>query len=348
MAWSESPSAEIGRDHIHYSTPYLWSMNQLAEAFGCEPTEEAVLQYHNDHWAQLGGRLLKEVGYTALVIDDGYPPPGEALSLEQMSALSGCPVAHIQRLESLQERLIGEARSFDDFLERYVYELQTMRERGIAGAKSIAAYRGGLDIGEPAQADALAAFHAAREAHQRSGSVRLVDKRLLDYTLRTALEELARQALPLQFHTGYGDPDEDLRLANPLHLRPLFEDGRYRGAPIVLLHESWPFYREAAYLTAMYPNAFMDLSFAIPFLGFGEMLQFTRTVLEAAPAGKVMTATDSWGLPEHYWLGAQRARTVLARALEAMVSDGMLRTAQAEDLAQMVLAGNARRLYGLA
>jgi len=59
----------------------------------------------------------------------------------------------------------------------------------------------------------------ARWEVQEKGSVRLAQKPLLDTLLHVTFEEAARQELPIQFHTGYGDTDADMLLANPLHLR---------------------------------------------------------------------------------------------------------------------------------
>ena len=58
----------------------------------------------------------------------------------------------------------------------------------------------------------------------------------------------------MQFHTGFGDPDLDLRLANPLHLRPLFESEALRGLRIVCLH-CYPYVREAGYLASVLATA---------------------------------------------------------------------------------------------
>ena len=91
----------------------------------------------------------------------------------------------------------------------------------------------------------------------------------------------------------------------------------------------------------------MDVSFEIPHVEYGEMVRFTRAALSVAPASKVMCATDSTGLPEHYYLGARRARAVLARALEALVMDDVLRPTQAEQMAEWVTHRTARALYGL-
>ena len=63
--------------------------------------------------------------------------------------------------------------------------------------------------------------------------------------LDQALELANRHEMPVQFHAGFGDPDLDLRQANPLHLRLVLEDPRFVRVPIVLLH-LYPFVREGA------------------------------------------------------------------------------------------------------
>ena len=91
--------------------------------------------------------------------------------------------------------------------------------------KSIAAYRTGLDV-RPVSAEAARAGFEIIQRQPHPGPVRLADKDLLDFLLARALEVAARQRLPVQLHTGFGDPDLDLRLANPLCLRRQLEDAK--------------------------------------------------------------------------------------------------------------------------
>ncbi len=348
MFWTEALEPALGRDHVPHMAYYQWSMNQLAEEFGCYPDEQAVLEYHNTHRGDgLSARLLRKSHYDTLLLDDGVPGPERGVPRERMGELGRCGVGWLHRLELRQQQLLPESSRFDDFIERYRHELATLRERGVVGAKSIAAYRGGLEIGRPDEAAAREAFAALKETANRQGAVRIADKRLLDYTLHLALEQLARQGLPIQFHTGYGDTDEDLRLGNPLCLRSILEERRYWGAPVVLIHESWPYVREAAFLTIVYPHVYMDVSPEVPHLAYREMVQFTRAAFDAAPFSKLMVATDSYSIPEHYFLGAKRIRAVLGKVLGEMQSDGVLRAEQAERAAEQVLRGTARQLYGL-
>jgi len=128
--------------------------------------------------------------------------------------------------------------------------------------------------------------------------VRLAHKPLLDTLLHVAFAEAARQGLPVQFHTGYGDTDANLLLANPLHLRAVLEEDTYRGMPVVLLHESYPYTRQGGYLAALYENVYLDLSYGIPFLGYDEMIAFTAAACGVAPLSKLLYSSDAVGVPE--------------------------------------------------
>lgn len=77
-------------------------------------------------------------------------------------------------------------------------------------------------------------------------------------------------------------------LANPLHLRAILEHAGYRAMPVVLLHECYPYTRQGAYLAAVYENVYLDLSYGIPFLGYNEMLEFTRAAFDVAPYSKLL------------------------------------------------------------
>ena len=83
--------------------------------------------------------------------------------------------------------------------------------------------------------------------------------------------------MPIQFHTGLGDPDLDLTLVDPAALRFLFSE-RFRAAPIVLLHTGYPYVRSLAYCAAMFPNVYADMGESILFAA-GEATQIYRELL---------------------------------------------------------------------
>jgi predicted TIM-barrel fold metal-dependent hydrolase len=176
--------------------------------------------------------------------------------------------------------------------------------------------------------------------------VRLADKPLNDHLVLLALAVAERQQLPVQFHTGFGDADLDLLWANPLHMRPLFENGRYRHVPFVLLHAGYPYVRELGYLATLYSNVFVDVGLAIPFVTV-DIPALWSQLLGLTATSKILFSTDAYSIPDIYWLATRWGRWGLARALEAAMACGALTEAEALESAQAMLGGNAARLYGV-
>ncbi|HVD44770.1 MAG TPA: amidohydrolase family protein, partial [Rubrobacter sp.] len=234
----------------------------------------------------------------------------------------------------------------DDVREALATALDDVRGQGFVALKSIAAYRTGFEIREWPRKEAEDSFHEYRRS-AREGQARLVHKPLLDTLLHVAFVRAALQEVPVQFHVGYGDADTDLLLGNPLFLRPVLQRSDYRGMPVVLLHECYPYTRQGGYLAAVYENVYLDLSYGIPLLGYGEMLSFTRQALGVAPSSKLMYSSDGIGVPELHWISAIDGRRVIGEALGELVSQGELNLAAAEATGDDVLRANATRLYGL-
>jgi predicted TIM-barrel fold metal-dependent hydrolase len=85
-----------------------------------------------------------------------------------------------------------------------------------------------------------------------------------------------------------------------------------------------PYTREGGYLASVYEQVYLDLSYGIPFLGYSEMLAFTRAALGIAPISKLLYSSDGVGIPELHWSGAMNGRRVLGAALSELVEQGEL------------------------
>ena len=345
-AFTESADPGMPREHVATTALYRRLIRTLADFFDCEPEEETVFAARSERdGRQLASELLRSANLHALLLDTGFPPPEEVLPVPELGELGGCRAEPMLRLEVLMEDLLAEHDSLADTEETLTAALDDVRGRGYVALKSIAAYRTGLDIREWTREEAEDSFHEYKRAAE-AGSSRLVHKPLLDTLLHVAFEQAARQGVPIQFHVGYGDTDTDLLLGNPLYLRPVLQRHDYRGMPVVLLHECYPYTRQGGYLAAVYENAYLDLSYGIPLLGYGEMLSFTRQALGVAPSSKLVYSSDGIGVPELHWISAINGRRALGEALGEMV-DGELTLPEAEAVGESVLRGNATRLYGL-
>lgn len=346
--FTESPDAGTRAVDVASTTFYRRLVTEMAAFYQVPPTEEAVLAARAGQDAEaLTGRLLRAGDVAALVVDTGYPDPASALSVDQLARAGGCRTVSLLRLELTFQRLVTGCETYDDLREAVRSELTDARGQGWSGFKTVVAYRTGLDIRRWDPDDARIAFLAARSEVDATGTVRLGYKPLLDELLHVAFSVAADEELPVQAHVGYGDPDADLRLANPLLLREVLEEPAYRGMPLVLLHSCWPYVREGAYLAAVYGNAWLDLSFGIPFLSRGEMRQATRAALGAAPASRLMYSSDGARVPELHWMGARDGRRIIGEALAELVTDGDLTGDQARNTGCRVLRDNAWSLYGI-
>ena len=347
--FTESPDASIAEQHVPHTIYYLWMLRQLAAFYQCEQSEDAVIAAHNSMSAEtLLERLMTSAHMDTLVLDPAFPLPDECYSPQQMSQFGQCKTAKMFRLETLMQRLVVAHNDFDDVVAAYTAEISDIRAKGYCAFKSIVAYRTGLQIAEWSKDEAVASFQQARtEAVAKQQQFRIAHKPLVDYLLHIAFAQAAEQHIPIQFHTGYGDNDTDMRLGNPLHLRDVFERRDYQTMPIILLHESYPYTQLGAYLAAVYPHVYFDLSYTIPFVEKLEMLAFTRQALSVAPASKLMYSSDGINIPEMHWAGAIRGRNVLAQVLQEMVSADELDEQLAYSIATQILHDNAYRVYQL-
>jgi uncharacterized protein len=292
--------------------------------------------------AEVARRLLRASGISHFLIDTGLVRPG-LLDLAGMREMAGARVDEVVRLESVAEQAArtgdGSAAGFAD---RFAAALSA-QAAGAAGLKSIVAYRYGLDFDPEPPTTAEVATAAGRwlRAAEQTGRIRLEDPVLLRHLLWTGLE----QGIPLQLHTGFGDPDADLRRCDPLLLRDFLRLAEPRQVPIMLLH-CYPFHRGAGYLAQAYPHVYLDVGLAINYTG-ARAAAVVAESLELAPFGKVLFSSDAWGPPELHYLGALLWRRATARVLGDWVADGEWSQADALRVAEMIGGGNARRVYRL-
>jgi len=260
----------------------------------------------------------------------------------ELGRLAGARTQTIVRLEGVAERVAREGVSAAGFADAFRSALRA-EAAGAVGLKSIIAYRCGLDFDPTRPSDHDVAERAGAWLREigMTGRSRLTDPVLL----RFGLWEGAATGLPLQVHTGYGDPDLDLHRCDPLLLTD-FIRATEGICPILLLH-TYPFQRHAGYLAQMFPHVFIDVGLAVTFAGAAGT-QVVAESLELAPFTKVLFSSDAWGLPELHLLGSWLFRRAMSRVLGAWVAAGDWSLPDAERVVDLVGSGNARRVYGLA
>jgi predicted TIM-barrel fold metal-dependent hydrolase len=113
----------------------------------------------------------------------------------------------------------------------------------------------------------------------------------------------------VQGHTGLGDNDITLTKSSPSHLQAFIR--KYSSLPIVLLHASYPWTKEAGYLASVYENVYADIGEVFPFISKEGQENVVREILELAPTQKILWSTDGHWFPETYLLAIIQVREAL-------------------------------------
>ncbi len=312
---------------------------RLARYLGCEAGELASARAEASRdWPRYVTSLFADAGITGLVMDPSWPP-GAGERLDEYAALSSCSVHPMLRLDPLVDAAIEEGRTAQEIVDAVLARMEAAASDGYVAFKTILAYRTGLAV------DPEATLPEAEASLRSDGPVRRRGKALRDVLLRRALGAAADLGLPFQIHTGIGDSEIRIAEANPLLLEELLRTPEGRAARIVLIHGSYPWHEELAYMAATKPNVWADLSLFNLFspVTSGERL---LRMLDLAPATKVLLATDGYHQPELFWFGAQVLEDSWRYASAAMREHGA-RDAWLDDVRSMIFEGNARSLYSL-
>ncbi|WP_020495036.1 amidohydrolase family protein [Sciscionella marina] len=288
---------------------------------------------------EVNRRLLTASGIGRFLVDTGILG-APVLGPPAMAEASGARAGEIVRLESLAEGLAADGIGATAFARRFP-ELLAERSATAAGLKSIIAYRHGLafDPEPPAGHEVVRAAGNWLRARDRGGTARLADPVLLRFLLWCGIE----RGLPLQLHTGLGDPDLRLRHCDPALLTDWLERIERNRVDVLLLH-CYPFHRNAGFLAQVYPHVYLDTGLALTHLGARAEAVLAES-LELAPFGKLLFSSDAFGPAELHHLGALLWRRAMRRVLGGFVTEGAWSRADALRVARMIGAENAQRVY---
>jgi hypothetical protein len=303
-------------------------------------------------------RLLAASGTDTLLVDHGFRGD-DLLDLDELAAAAGVPVREVVRLEAVAEAVadsLTDPRSgtppeppaaigsgVGDYASAVAEEVRRRAAEAV-GTKSILAYRHGFDVdpARPSSAEVAVAAHRWLTRRGEDPSARRVTDPVL---LRHALWCGVDAGLPVQLHTGFGDPDEDLHRSNPALLVGFCRATEALGTPIVLLH-CYPYHREAAWLAQVFGHVYLDVGLASTYVG-RRASELLAEVLELAPFGKVLYSSDAFGLPELYLVAARAFRRAVADVLGGWAASGEAAETDVRRVAGMLAGNNARKLYGL-
>ncbi|KAK0236913.1 amidohydrolase 2 [Armillaria nabsnona] len=344
------------KDSVH-SLSCFRATSQLGQILGLdEPSWDDVKKKRNEmDYSDLCNLLMRPTGIQCLMLDDGLGGVAEMAEDWMWHRQFNCSVKRIVRIEIEAEgilvRMIKESDSVPMTLDKFTKELQnslsvSAASEDVVAFKSIACYRTGLNIATcNSEQEISDCFVMANKKYLADGKIRLAYKALNDHIVRVALEIAGEHNIPVQFHTGLGDNDITLAFSSPSHMQSIIK--AYPKTSFVLLHSSYPYTREAGYLTLVYANVFLDFGEIFPMVSAHGQRAVIRQMLEITPTNKILWSTDGHWFPETYYLGTVQARTALCEVLSELVANDDLTEVQAVKIVQDVLFHNSNRVYNL-
>jgi hypothetical protein len=334
-----SITTEAHGDAIHAartSLSHLRGVKQLALALQCAPTWEAVVSAIEHRRLEDYDKWIEQClfGLETVLVDDGLDSEDEVLPYSYLSRLTQSPCKRIVRIEQLAAQIIdshcedsispdSDVSEAEDVFNSVVKKFDETINKAIAdtevvGFKSVICYRTGLAI--PSKPDvalaslAFASIFSSRARDPDVGFRRLQHPGLNEFfvhRLAFLVSESEGFKKPIQFHTGLGDNDITLNKSSPSHLQEFIR--AYPKVPIILLHASYPFTREAGYLASVYSNVYADIGEVFPFVSRDGQEKIVRQILELCPWSKILWSTDGHWFPETYYLAIIQIREVLQK-----------------------------------
>ena len=294
---------------------------------------------------EVNRRMIRAGNFDRLIIDTGFRSD-TTLGFEAMAEVAGRPTHEVVRIEAVAEEVARSGVSAGQFAQVFRNTLLAKSKHAI-GLKTIVAYRCTFKIDQtsPSDSDVVdAAGRWLREIEQ-TGKVRLSDPVLERLALWSAGEICRDRRFPLQVHVGFGDPDVYMHACDPTHFTDFIRDMEKWSVPITLLH-NYPFIREAAWLSEVFQNVYIDTGVIQNWTGpMSEKI--VGESLEMGKFSKLLFSTDAIGLSELYYLGSVLFRRALQRVLDQWIREDMCTLADADEIICLVATENARRIYGL-
>jgi predicted TIM-barrel fold metal-dependent hydrolase len=163
------------------------------------------------------------------------------------------------------------------------------------------------------------------------------------------VQKATEHKLPVKLHTGYYAGHNYMPLGRLQRNAGSVTD-LCRRAPetrFVFMHICYPYYEELLAAAKHYANAYVDMCWSW-IINPVAAKDFLRKFLVTAPANKILTFGGDY-IPVEPVLGhATMARQGIALALSELVEEGWLSLADAMDLIDPIMHGNARAIFNLA
>lgn len=332
-------------DELHHHFTHMGVVQtmvcQLSRLLGCPAELEAVAAERNrrtgESLSAYAELLYQDAGIVGTVLDSGVAGDDPVLAL-----IPGRVMRLFQMGPAIQ-RLLNECDSYQELLRNYQESLdRAVRQDGFVGVKSHLAEEVGFAVEPVTDAEADAAFPAAKAGSSDAY------KQVYVAVFAATLLQCQELGVPMHLHSGItgGLWNGPISNADPFLLVPLIRRPEFLRTRIVLLHGAYPWIQHAAAVAHALPHVWVDMGWTTPWISL-RIAECYRDLIGMAPLSKLMIGSGGHGTPEIAWLAARTAKIALGEVLGDAVRLGLLAPRQAEAAGRMILHDNAARLYGV-
>ena len=326
---------QIPEEQLKNSLIYHKVISELKDIIGIEVNNEEVLKKREEllqnNYEGYVKKLFKDVNMHTLIIDLGYKPA--SVSLKEFEKIVPCKVKYMYRIESIVDKLWEDKVPIEKAEKKFEEEITiAKKELDIVAIKSIIGYRTGLSIKK------------IKKSKLKKGNY--TEKEFRDYFFTLAIEKANDLNIPMQVHASFGESNIDLLKNNPLKLKNILDDPKYRNTTIILVHGGYPYSFEAGYLAAMYQNIYLDMSEMVPFVPLG-MKRGLQNMLDMCPFNKLMFGSDGFVLPDIHWVAARMAKEEMVNIVEELVEKKYFNQKYGQEILEMVFWKNAKTVYNI-
>lgn len=355
---------KVPEEDVRNTLAYRMILIELARLLHLDPTssDEEIIKTRNELAAKDYKAYVEMLFHDANIVsylnETGFPIQGARLRADESaafeSATENIDVREIIRCEMTCNHIVADADhrlSFPEFMDLYRSNIASRIKNGnVIALKTVIGYFSGLEILDPDEGEAASSFdehYYASEKNLPMSRIRAAQKPFRDYMVHECVRLCDEFGIPLQIHTGAGDPPScDLRLMHPGLLYEFLnreDTGRIR---IALLHGGYPFAEEMCFMVNGYANVVTDVSS----MTADDSIAVERVfpvLLEKVPLTKIMYGSDGAGDVDPIWFAAVNFKKVMARVFSNLVDRDVITHAYGEKAACMILSENAKRFYGL-
>lgn len=288
-------------------------------------------------------RVLKKMARIRYAVLDDYwrgepvrPDPRYLVLARKLDWFcSARQAADVRRMEEATGISIHGAADLRRAMER---RLEQSLAAGLVAIKTTLAYSRPLEFAAVEEREAQQDFDLLMKAPQPEPP-----RRLSDHMFHHLLSLASEHRLPVQVHTGTLAGNRGLiDHTRPGLLNPLFL--RYPRVTFDLFHTGWPWTGEVTALAKMFPNVTADFCWMWVLSPVGARRALDE-MLETVPANKILGFGGDYRYVELTYAHARMARAGIAEVLAGKVARGWCTRAEAVEIAKLLLAENAARVF---